>query len=65
MKSKDELTAGRRPGEQSDLANSGSPAPDSVELALRDLERKRAEIDAAIASILGSRPDLKPGRKVS
>jgi hypothetical protein len=44
----------------------GKKTPDTtdpMELTLRDLERKRAEIDAAIENILAARPDLKPGRK--
>lgn len=32
---------------------------DPVVMALRDLERKRAEIEAAIEAILASRPDLR------
>jgi hypothetical protein len=52
MKSKDGQSAGRAP----DLLGR-EPAPhDKEELVLRDLERKRTEIDAAIASILSSRP---------
>jgi hypothetical protein len=39
------------------------PSGDPYELALRDLRRKRAEIDAAIEAILLLRPDLRGGRE--
>jgi hypothetical protein len=64
MKQKDGQPS-RSTGEQLSGDERGSEIPNSTELVLRDLERKRAEIDAAIASILTSHPDLKPGRKLS
>lgn len=38
---------------------SGEAPVGAYEWALRDLKRKRAEIDAAIAAILQLRPDLR------